>query len=318
MDLTLRAAESILLMVLLFAAAIVLRSTRVLAEEHASIFARAITQLILPALVFSHLAAHSIRLEMLIAPAVMFSSSLLFLLVGYLAGRWLFRLSRPSLGAFMLCTGLTSAAFMGIALVEIVYPHSPDMDETVMIAELGVGLPAFFFGPLIAAFFGARDDGKPFSVTRGLIEYLRSPIFIAILLGFIWGGFRLPIEGNLALDVLFGTCRQLENSLVALVGLTVGLMLRPLPIKRVALLAIFVAVFQLGLQPLYLSGAATLLALTEMQRESLILQGAAPVATLPAIFARQYGCDAQLAAALILATTLLSIATIPLVVLWLG
>mgnify|MGYP001104853449 CR=1 FL=1 len=138
------------------------------------------------------------------------------------------------------------------------------------------------------------------------------------MLGFLWGGFRLPIEGNLALDVLFATCRQLENSLVALVGLTVGLMLRPLPIKPVVLMVVFVAVLQLILQPLYLSSAATLLSLTEMQRESLILQGAAPVATLPAIFAREYGCDAQLAAALILATTLLSIASIPLVVVWLG
>jgi len=318
MDLTLRAAESILLMVVLFASAIALRGAGVLAEEHSKVFARAITQLILPALVFAHLAAHPVRLEMLVAPAVMLSSSVLFMLVGYVAGRWLFRLSRPSLGAFLLCAGLTSAAFLGIALVEIVYPHSPNMDETVMIAELGVGLPAFIFGPLVAAYFGSRDQGQPFSVMRGLLDYLRSPIFIAIVLGFLWGGFRLPIEGNLALDVLFATCRQLENSLVALVGLTVGLMLRPLPIKPVVLMVVFVAVLQLILQPLYLSSAATLLSLTEMQRESLILQGAAPVATLPAIFAREYGCDAQLAAALILATTLLSIASIPLVVVWLG
>jgi len=91
-----------------------------------------------------------------------------------------------------------------------------------------------------------------------------------------------------------------------------------MPIKHVALMIVFVAVFQLILQPLYLASTATLFSLQEMQRESLILQGAAPVATLPAIFAREYGCDAQLAAVLNLTTTLLSIASIPLVVIWLG
>jgi hypothetical protein len=90
-DLTVRAAESMLLMTVLFAAAIVLRSTKVLAEEHAGVFAKAITQLILPALVFGHL-------------ALTFSSGVLLMGLGCLAGRWVFRLPHPSLGALVLCT----------------------------------------------------------------------------------------------------------------------------------------------------------------------------------------------------------------------
>ncbi|MCG6943141.1 MAG: AEC family transporter [Thiohalocapsa sp.] len=318
MDLTLRAAESMLLMVTLFAAAIALRSTRVLNEDHADIFARAVTQLILPALVFSHLARHQITWEMLEAPGLMLSSCIALMLLGYLAGRFVFRLPRPSLGAFLLCTGFPSAAFLGIALVEIVYPHHGNLEETVLIAEVGVGVPLFILGPLIAAHFAARGDDDSFSVLRGLLHYLVSPIFIALLAGFLWGGFALPTGGNLALDVLFGACKQLENGLVPVVGLALGLMLRPLPVRHLAPLILFVAVAQLLLQPLYLAGGADMLHLLPEQRDSLMVQGAAPAATLPAIFSRQYGADSQLAAALILATTLLGIVSIPLVVPWLA
>ncbi len=318
MDLALRAAESMLVMMTLFGAALALRSAKVLTEQHAGVFAKAITQLVLPALVFGHLAAHRISLEMLEGPALMFSSSVLLMVLGYVAGRWVFRLPRPSLGAVVLCTGFTSAAFLGIALVEIVYPHDGDMEETVLIAELGVGVPVFILGPLIAAYFGVRDDGEAFSIVRGLVAYLRSPIFIAIVTGLLWGGLGLPTGGNLPLDVLFGVCKQLEGGLVPLVGLAVGLMLRPLPFVKLAPLIVFVGVAQLIVQPGYLAFSSDLLALQPMQRESLLLQGAAPVATLPAIFCREYNCDAQLAASLILATTILAMGSIPLTVVWFG
>lgn len=96
MDLTLRAAESMLLMTVLFGAALALRGAKVLTEQHAGVFAKAITQLVLPALVFGHLAAHRIRLEMLEAPALMFSSSVMLMVLGYLAGRWIFGFLGPA------------------------------------------------------------------------------------------------------------------------------------------------------------------------------------------------------------------------------
>lgn len=157
-------------MIALFGAALALRNGKVLTEQHAGVFAKAMTQLVLPALVFGHLAAHRIRWEMLDAPARMFSSGVLLMLLGYVVGRWVFRLARPSLGAVMICTGFTSAAFLGIALVEIVYPHDGNMEKTALIAELGVGVPVFVLGPLIAAYFGVRGDGDAFSIVRGLLH----------------------------------------------------------------------------------------------------------------------------------------------------
>ena len=252
MDIALRAAESMLLMTVLFAAALGLRGTGVLLEEHARIFAKAITQLILPALVFGHLAVHRITAEMLEAPALMLSSCIALMVLGYAAGRWLFRLPRPSLGALILCTGFTSAAFLGIALVEIVYPNDHNMEETVLIAELGVGMPVFILGPLIAAYFGARKEGEGFDLIRGLLWLLSLADLHRDRRRFGVGRVAASYRGESAAGRFLGACKRLEGGLVPVVGLAVGLMLRPLPIATLAPLIAFVALAQLLLQPLYL------------------------------------------------------------------
>jgi predicted permease len=314
MELITRIAESMLLLLLLFAAALVMRRAGALDEASSRVLARLITLLVLPALVFNHLSRHRIVPEMLEAPAIMLASGILLMGLGWLAGTRLFRLDRPQLGAVVLCTGFCSAAFLGIPLVEIVYPHLA-LQESVLIAELGVGLPLFLLGPLVAAYYGG---GAGFSMRAHLVSYLRSPIFLAIVTGLLWGNLGLPRGGNLALDTLFLTIGHLESALIPLVGLAIGLMLRPMPMARIAPLVAFVGVAQLVLQPLLLAGAARLMELPASQSESLILQAAAPVATLPAIFCREYNCDGELAAGLVLFTTLLSLISIPLVVASLG
>lgn len=316
MDITQRVAESMLLILLLYSAAIAMRSAGILREDHAGVLAKIITHLVLPAVVFAHLADNRIRWEMLEAPALMFSAVVVFSALGWGVGRWAFRLSRPRLGAVILCTGFTSAAFLGIPLVQLVYSGEMALEETVLISELGNGMPLFLFGPLIAAYFGEGE--AQFSLRRQVLAYIRSPLFVAIVAGLAWGALALPTQGNFAVDALFTTLDRVEGSLIALVGLTIGLMLRPLPLGQIGPLLVFVSVCQLLLQPLYLAGSAGLVALPQVQVESLVLQGAAPVAALPAVFCREYGCDGQLAAGLILGSTLLALATIPLIVLWLG
>jgi predicted permease len=316
MDITQRVAESMLLILLLYSAAIAMRWWGILREDHAGVLAKIITHLVLPAVVFVHLADNRIRWNMLEAPALMFSAVVVFSALGWAVGRWPFRLSRPQLGAVILCAGFTSAAFLGIPLVQLVYAQTMDLEETVLISELGNGMPLFLLGPLIAAYFGEGD--ARFSLGRQILDYIRSPLFIAIVAGVGWGALALPTQGSFAVDVLFTTLQHIEGSLIALVGLTIGLMLRPLGIRQIAALLAFVAVCQLLLQPLYLAGASRLIGLPQVQVESLILQGAAPVAALPAVFCREYGCDGRLAAGLILGTTLLALVTIPLIVVWLA
>lgn len=306
--------EAMLLLVLLILAALALRSAGALTEDHAGVFSRVITLLILPALAFNHLSESPIDADMLKAPTMLFLSGLILMALAWYVGTRVLRLERLQLGALILCTGFGAATLVGIPLVEIAHPEL-DLQESILIGVLGVELPLFLLGPLIASYYGRRDG---FSLAAGVWVVLRSPIVPAAVAGILWGQFALPRGGNLALDTLFLTLNHLEAALLPLVGLAIGLMLRPISIANMLPLLAFVAVVQLVLQPTLLAIGSWLWSLPESIAATLILQGAAPVTVLSAIFVRQYGCDGALAASLILFTTLLSLLTIPLMVIAFG
>ncbi|RKT47342.1 AEC family transporter [Thiocapsa rosea] len=306
--------EAMLLLVLLIIAALVLRRAGALTEDHAGVFSRVITLLILPALVFNHLSAHPISADMLKAPTMLFLSGLMLMALAWYVGTRVLHLGRLQLGALILCTGFGSATLVGIPLVEIAHPEL-DLQESILIGVLGVELPLFILGPLIASYYGRRDG---LSLGAGARVVLGSPIVPAVIAGILWGQFELPRGGNLALDTLFLTLDHLEAALLPLVGLAIGLMLKPITIANLLPLFAFVAAVQLVLQPTLLAVGSWLWSLPESITATLILQGAAPVTALSAIFVRQSGCDGTLAASLILFTTLLSLLTIPLMVIAFG
>lgn len=306
--------EAMLLLLLLMTAALALRRAGALTEEHAGVFARVITLLILPALVFNHLSAHPISAEMLKAPTMLFLSGLILMALAWTVGTRFFHLGRLQLGALILCTGFGAATLVGIPLVQIAHPEL-DLQESILIGVLGVELPLFILGPLIASYYGRRD-GFSFGIAARIV--LGSPILPAMVAGILWGQFALPRDGNLALDTLFLTLDHLEAALLPLVGLAIGLMLRPIAIANLLPMFAFVAAVQLVLQPTLLAAGAWIWSLPGAITATLILQGAAPVTALSAIFVRQSGCDGALAASLILFTTLLSLVTIPFMVIAFG
>ncbi|WP_200386668.1 AEC family transporter [Thiocapsa imhoffii] len=306
--------EAMLLLVLLISAALMLRAAGALTEEHADVFSRVITLLVLPALVFNHLSAHPISADMLQAPTMLFISGLILMVLAWSVGTRVLHLGRLQLGALILCTGFGAATLVGIPLVEIAHPEL-DLQESILIGVLGVELPLFILGPLIASYYGRREG---FSLGAGALLILRSPIVLAAIAGILWGQFGLPRDGNLALGTLFLTLDHLEAALLPLVGLAIGLMIRPIAVHNLLPLFAFVAAVQLVLQPVLLAIGSWLWSLPASIIATLILQGAAPVTALSAIFVRQYGCDGALAASLILFTTLLSLITIPLMVIAFG
>lgn len=306
--------EAMLLLMLLIIAALALRLARALTEDHAGVFARVITLLILPALVFNHLSERPVSADMLKAPTVLFVSGLILMVLAWYVGTRVLHLGRLQLGALILCTGFGAATLVGIPLVEIAHPEL-DLQESILIGVLGVELPLFLLGPLIASYYGSRDG---LSFGAGAWVVLGSPIVPAAAAGILWGQLALPHGGNLALDTLFLTLDHLEAALLPLVGLSIGLMLRPISVANMLPLFAFVAAVQLVLQPTLLAIGSWLWSLPESITETLILQGAAPVTAVSAIFVRQYGGDGALAASLVVFTTLLSLLTIPLMVIAFG
>jgi len=135
------------------------------------------------------------------------------------------------------------------------------------------------------------------------LGFFRSPIFIALCIGLTWSLLDLPDDG----PVVGTTLRAVDLVASAnsfLVALTVGLSLRFQGLRAMVWLALGVALIKLILKPILVWLPSLALPLTSVQLEVLIIEAAMPSALLSVVLARRYGCDAELASKLVLATSL--------------
>jgi len=110
---------------------------------------------------------------------------------------------------------------VGYPLIQFAFPKNPQaLADAVLISELGVGLPIFTLGPLVAMHFGARvGEAPPLSAT--LLGYLRSPIFIAVALGLIGAQLPLPLDSPMLAPFL-EALRMIEGALTIIACLILG------------------------------------------------------------------------------------------------
>ncbi len=155
-------------------------------------------------------------------------SLLVCIMLVWVVGRAL-KLGPTQLGAFILVASFGSSSTLGYALITQVFSGEPAaLAEAVIISELGVGILIFTVGVAVAMYFGGPEGSSPMS---GLKTFLTSPIFIALVLGLAVAQSNLMLTGPLwaiALKIL----DLIGESLPAFVALTIGLMLRPIPLQK--------------------------------------------------------------------------------------
>lgn len=153
--------QAVSVMIGLIAICLLLRRQGIITDQQRPLFGRLVTEFALPALIFTTLAAHEPTPGILLAVLVMTAAVICHLILSYGIGRIL-RLGRPQLGAFMLVAAFGSSATLGYALVTQIFPkHGAAVTDAVMISELGVGVPLFFIGVLVAMHFGDKGGGVP-------------------------------------------------------------------------------------------------------------------------------------------------------------
>ncbi|MBN2439383.1 MAG: AEC family transporter [Deltaproteobacteria bacterium] len=309
--------KAILVIVILYLLAIMMRRRGILTEDHSLVLARIVTDLCLPAIVFVSLAGQSIAWNQLFPAFVM-----LFLEVGCIALAWIasimLKFSRPQQGAIVLCSAFGSSTFLGYSIIAEMFPHQIEaMTEAVLISEIGVGYPIFILGPVLAMYFGSeKSDMK--AAWKSALSFFRSPVFFAMILGLLWGVFSLPCKENAFLAPFFQVCHVLASALTPLAILSVGLMFK-IPDVRKILVALSIVIFiKLLLKPVCAGMLSSLFHFPTLWRDVLVLMAGMPSAVLGAVFLRRYGGDASLASALLLAASLASTVTLLIVFRFIG
>ncbi len=226
------------------------------------------------------------------------AASLVLLLMSVLVSHFVFR--KDPIGAF--ASSFSNPGFFGIPLV---------------IAALGEGA-VFYAAPFIALLnigqwtYGvSRLNGQP--VLQGLQpkKLIRAPFVIALLIGIALFAAQLPLP-----EIISGGLRTVAGLNTPLAMFTVGIYLAqtdlPGMLKRRSLGLI--SVVRLLVIPLIALLLLWILpeSLHEM-RTALLICAACPVGSNVAVYAQLYGKDYPYAVATVVLSTVLSLATIPLI-----
>jgi hypothetical protein len=307
--------ESLVILVALCASAIWLRKRAVISQHEQGVFGRLVTDFALPAIIFTSLSQVPFSLETLLPPLLLFAATAAIMLPAWVIGRTM-KLERPVLGSLILVASFGGSSTLGLSLIRRVFGADPIvMRDSVLMGEYGGVLPVFTLGVAIAIYYG-RDRSEAVSLWTACRPFFASPIFIAMILGTAASIIGLP-QSNWAVQLLEDFLRVAGQPLTLLVAFSIGLALRPIAYRELAVLIAIVIVLKLIVEPALAWSMALSVELPRLERELLVLQAAMPSGAISAVLAARYGCDGAVASALVVATAILSLISLP-VVLYLG
>ena len=306
--------ETVVAFALVVLLTIFLKKKEILKASDTPTFTRLLTEVVLPVVIFFQFLRYPPAARHLLPVLAMLITGCCTLVAAWLVGR-LLGFSRSTTGALMIVSSFGSSALLGYPLIQYTFPHNPGaMTEAILISELAVGLPIFTLCPLVAMHFGeaSKIPGSPPST---LLQYFRSPIFIAVILGFAVSRFHVPLESPFVAPVI-EAAKIINGTLAALACLILGMQIKVESFKRLLPIVAISAALQMGLQPLLAYGQAVLYHLGGLERQVLVLIAAMPSAVLGPVFAVRYKCDGELASTVTFVNILLAVLGIP-VVFWL-
>ncbi len=223
--------------------------------------------------------------------------------LGLLAAR-LHRVDASRRPVYAFAAGCGNTGFLGIPLVGALL--GPTALVTAVLYDFTTTINIFTFGVA-----GLDRSAARLSVRR-LLGNLLNPMFLALVLGVGWAatGLQLP-------SVVAGVVGLTGDATTPLAMIAMGHMLyssrreAPVPMAQLASLS----AIRVVLAPLLMLGAVWVLPLPAETQAVCVLQAGMPTAMLTAILAQQYGVDHHFAVRAALVSTLLSLGTLPVLLL---
>jgi len=251
----------------------------------------------LPALIFTAAQRAPLTLSLVTISALALAISLAGVAVGYGLAK-LLRLQGPLFGAFLLASGVGNTGYLGYPLTQALFGRT-HLVKAVFYDIFGTVLVLFTIGIYFASKYGAAKD----KAWRQGLTYA-APNLIALVLGFATYGVRLPVPIGLAINSLAG-------STVAIIMLSIGISLSGgVSRNRPAVAAI--TLLKLVLMPALALGFGVALALPPIIAKVTLLQASMPIALMSFVIGDKYELDRDFLSGAILASTVLSLVTIPL------
>ncbi|MBE0447486.1 MAG: AEC family transporter [Actinobacteria bacterium] len=274
------------------------KRTGLLKKEDNAVLNNIIIYLTMPALIFRAVFESDISLSLLKIPLLALIVVTLSMGVAFVAGRFA-RLSRPTFGALIIAASLGNTGYLGFPLTLQIFGIE-NLVRAVFYDLFGTAIFMFTVGLFIADKYGEGRDR-----INKVKEILTFPPLLGLVAALALKGFGLPEFMTDAIGFLAGAT-------VPLIMLSIGLSLEVADMGRYKLEIGITGLIKLALAPLIALFGASAFSMTQVDMGITILEASMPTAMFSMIIGLKYGLDTDFLPAAIVATTMISLVTIPI------
>lgn len=247
-------------------------------------------------------------LNLLIFFAIITLAQLVFIGVFYLIFRK--KMSDVRYRITTVATTLSNCSFLGVPLLEAIFPNSPNVAVYSMMYFLSMSL----LGWTLVSTIITRDK-KYISVKKILIN--PATLSIAVSLPFFFTGFKISADNGQLLGQIENMINILGKMTTPLCMLVMGMRLATIKFKSLFTnwMQYFAVAINQVVFPLCVLGLLTLFGVDEELKWCMFIMCACPVASVVQNYAEILGEGQDTAANMVLFGTLISIVTLPLMAL---
>ncbi|MDH7482199.1 MAG: AEC family transporter [Armatimonadota bacterium] len=277
------------------------KKVKLLRDQDADLLNTVVVYITLPAFIFDAIYSYRQPIPLSIAkvPIIGFAMILVVLGIAYIVGRAM-GLDRPTLGGMIIASGFGNTGFLGYPLVQAAFREKAALVTAALYDELAMALPLYTLGALIAAGFAGRRVDR-----EQLLRVFTLPSMLSIPIALIIRPISLP-------NPLLEAVRYLAAGTVPLVMISLGLSLSGRSLRGLALPVAVTCVLKLVVLPVITYYAARSGGLSGVMHQVTVVEAGMPSAIMTCVIASKFGANARFVAGVIFLTTLLSIASIPL------
>lgn len=292
---------TILSIILMIAIGYVLKRIDFLSDDDVPTLNNIVIYILLPCMIFSALYSADLSLlpKLGTLPFIILASSFITGIISYLI---LKRLKLPDiqLWSVLVTVMIANTAFMGYPINLGIYGHEGFL--RAIFCDIATLITFLLLSFVLVLKFGG-------SVRTAVKKIVFFPSLWAIVLGIILNLLNIPIG-----PVLDNTISYLGNGAIPLIMLSLGISIDLAGIKRSKAMIIFTSIMKLAFFPLIAFLIVSFLGFSGLDFKVSIIEAAMPSGMMSLILAISYRLDYELTSDCILINTVISLVTLPLII----
>lgn len=292
---------TILSITILIALGYFLKKIDLLSEKDVTPLNNLVMNLLMPCMIFSALYSADLRLlpELGILPFIQMTSSFVCGALVYVILKRL-KFDDIKMWTIIITVMIANTAFLGYPVNLGIFGHPGFL--RAIFADLGTLIIFLILSFVLILKFGGK-------VSVALKKIILFPALWAVILGILLNSFNVPIG-----PVLDKVISYLGQGAIPLIMISLGLSIHLEGLSKSISMIGFTSIVKLLIFPLITCIVVTLLALNGLDYKIAIIEAAMPSGMLSLLLAVTYKLDYRLTSDCILANTLISLVTLPIII----